>query len=66
MRSGKRLKMIIQQSGIVMEVKKHPTNLWCVTIKRNATKTGGTTTYIGLPVKPKVKEGQQVFAGDEI
>ena len=66
MRSGKKLKMIIQHDGIVKEVKKHPTDLWCVTVRRTATKTRGTTTYIGIPVKPKVKEGQQVFAGDEI
>ena len=58
--------MIIQHDGIVKEVKKHPTDLWCVTVRRTATKTGGTNTYIGIPIKPKVKEGQQVFAGDEI
>lgn len=66
MRSRKGLNMIIQHDGIVSEVKKHPTDLWCVTVLRTATKTGGKTTYIGIPVKPKVKEGQQVFAGDEI
>lgn len=58
--------MIIQQDGIVQEVKKHPTDLWCVTIKRTATKTGGITTYMGIKIKPKIKVGQQVFAGDEI
>lgn len=58
--------MIIQQDGIVKEIKKHPTDLWCVTIKRTATKTGGITTYMGIKVKPKIKVGQQVFAGDEI
>ena len=58
--------MIIQHYGIVREIKKHSTDLWCVTVRRTATKTGGTTTYIGIPVKPKVKEGEKVFAGQEI
>jgi hypothetical protein len=58
--------MIVQHSGIVKEIKKHPTDLWCVTVKRTETKTSGDTTYIGIPIKPRLKEGQKVFAGDEI
>ena len=58
--------MIVQHSGIVKEIKKHPTDLWCVTVKRTGTKTSGDTTYIGIPIKPRPKEGQKVFAGDEI
>lgn len=58
--------MIIQHDGIIREIKKHPTDLWCVTVRRTPTKTGGTVTYVGIPIKPRLKIGQKVFAGQEI
>ena len=58
--------MIIAQSGVIHKIYKHPTDLWCVEIKRTDTRSKGTTTYIGIKAKPKLKVGQRVSAGDEI
>lgn len=58
--------MRIEHTGIVRKVYKHPIDLWCVEIERTKTAIRGTTTYIGIKVKPKVKEGQKLSAGDEI
>lgn len=35
-------------------------------LKRTNTETKGITRYIGIKVKPKLKVGQKVSAGDEI
>lgn len=58
--------MRIIQSGIVEDIYKHATDLWCVVIQRTDTETKGTTTYVGIKTKPKLKVGQKVHAGDEI
>lgn len=58
--------MRIEHGGIVKSIYKHTTDLWCVEIKRTDTGTKGTTTYIGIKVKPRFKIGQKVSAGDEI
>lgn len=58
--------MRIEHAGIVHKIYKHPTDLWCVEIKRTMTGTKGTTTYLGIKAKPKLKVGQKVKKGDEI
>lgn len=58
--------MKIEHAGIVQKVYKDPVDLWCIEVKRTDTLTRGTTTYIGIKVKPKLKEGQKVKAGDEV
>lgn len=58
--------MRIEHSGIVTSIHKHSTDMWCVEIKRTETGTKGITTYVGIKVKPRLKVGQRVKAGDEI
>ena len=58
--------MKIQHGGIVTKIYKDPINLWCVEVKREGTLIKGTSTYIKMKVKPKLKVGQKVEAGDEI
>lgn len=58
--------MKIEHTGIVRRVYKDPVDLWCVEIARTKTDTKGHTTYIGIKIKPKVKVGQLLEAGDEI
>ena len=58
--------MKIEHEGVVKSIYKNPTDLWCVEVARTKTGTKGVTTYIGIKVKPKLKVGQKVSAGDMI
>lgn len=58
--------MRIQHKGTITKIYKDPVDLWCVEVKRDKALTKGKTVYIGLKIKPKLKVGQAVEAGDEI
>ena len=58
--------MKIAHTGKVRKIYKDATGFWCVEIKRTHTETRGITRYIGFKTKPKIKEGDRIYSGQEI
>lgn len=54
--------MRIQTTGKVEKVYKDPVDGWCVMVKSGHIQS----TYIRIPRKPKVKQGNAVYAGDQL
>ena len=56
--------MKVEWDCTVRKVYRDPVDMWCVKVARDA--DGKEVTYIRFGVKPKVKPGRKLRAGDEI